>query len=112
MTRNTIFGFIGLLGSVAPEELFIELSRCAEIPDLLEAGEGPCVEGRRIQADALEHVMQLPRSLSRIPGAAETGQAAMDLREADPVAAVVAAGRAEGKLAARIGLGHDLRDLA
>src|SRR5688572_22203765 len=106
-----IFGFMPREWSIPPEQAFVNLPRSFQVFDLLQAGERPSVEHARVDADALEYLMKLLGSFARIPCTTKTRQLVADLREADPVAAVVASWRTERQLATRVGLRHDLRDL-
>ena len=83
----------------APIQVLVELLRTQQVPQLLQACEGAKLVLLLAEIDPAKQRQQLLDARSRAPAAHEARQARADLVETDPVAAVVAAGRAGGHLA-------------
>ena len=96
----------------APEEIGVDLTGVDQVLQLLQPGVAAAGEGLVVHVDAAEHLVQLGGALVGVPLAREARQLVGDLVEGDPVAAVVAAGLAEGDLAAGELVADDLGDLA
>jgi hypothetical protein len=90
---------LGLSESCFPEEILVDLVGADQILELFEPGERSEPEILLSEIDLLEGFVELLGTLGHIPVAGEVRQVFRELVEADPVAAVVSALRAEGRRA-------------
>src|SRR5262245_48478965 len=101
----------GLAGLGRPEQVGVELLRGDQVLQLLEARVPAAREGRLVELDPAEDLVELAGALQGVPVTGEPGQLGVNLVEVHPVAAVVAAVVAEAELAAGEDRRHRVGDL-